>query len=110
MQKLLYIAGPYRAPTVNGIFHNIIEARKRMEWAWQNGWVPVCPHTNSAFSDGIVPDDIILEGYLHLLTKCEAILRMHGWQNSNGAMEESVLASNLGLKVLEDPFPPGGEL
>lgn len=103
-QKIIYIAGPYRAPTVNGIHNNIVRARKRMEWAWCNNYVPICPHTNSAFTDGLVPDTIILAGCLKLLSVCDVILLMRGWRNSTGALRERELAIHLGLEIIEDPL------
>ena len=102
---LLYIAGPYRAKTVNGVRRNIRKAEMVMEWAWVNGWIPVCPHLNSAFVDGLVPDEMILKRYLRLLTRCDAILMMKGWQDSEGAKDEYMLARNyIGIRVLDDPL------
>ncbi len=103
-RKIVYIAGPYRAPTVNGIHNNIAEARKRMEWAWLNGWIPLCPHTNSAFTDGLVSDVVILAGCLKLLSVCDAILLIRGWGNSVGTVRERNLAVQLGLEVIIDPL------
>jgi hypothetical protein len=103
-KKLIYIAGPYRAPTVNGIHNNIAEARKRMEWAWGAGYVPICPHTNSAFTDGLVSDTIILAGCLKLLSVCDVILLMRGWRNSEGAVRERELAIQFGLEIINDPL------
>jgi len=102
--EVLYIAGPYRASTIIGIHHNIQEARRRMEWAWVYGFVPICPHTNSAFTDGLVDDSVILKGYLHLVSKCDAILRIRGWEESKGAVAENELAMKLGLRVVVDPY------
>ena len=101
---ILYIAGPYRHTTIAGIHRNIHEARRRMEWAWLNGYVPVCPHTNSAFIDGLVDDTVILNGYLKLVARCDALLRIKGWQMSSGAFAEVELAFNMGLEILEDPL------
>lgn len=103
--KLLYIAGPYRSKTVNGIYNNISEARKRMEWAWLNNYTPICPHTNSAFTDGLVSDDILLAGCQKMLSVCDTILMMNGWEQSKGARDEYNLALELGLKIIPDPLP-----
>lgn len=103
-RKLLYIAGPYRAPTINGIHNNIAEARRRMEWAWLNGYVPLCPHTNSAFTDGLVSDTVLLAGCLKLLSVCDVVLLMHGWAKSKGALRERNLAIQLGKEIIGDPL------
>jgi len=102
--QLLYISGPYRAPTINGIYRNIEDARLRMEWAWVNGYIPICPHTNSSFIDGLVDDIVILESYLKVVTVCDAILMISGWGNSKGAMAEHRVAMDLGLEVVQDPY------
>lgn len=103
-KKIVYIAGPYRADTINGIYHNIHEARRRMEWVWKQGNVPICPHTNSAFIDGIVEDTVILSSYLRLLSVCNAILLIQGWEESSGATTEFKVAIELGLQTISDPF------
>lgn len=105
--KILYIAGPYRRKTINETCENIMEARRRMVWAWLSGWIPICPHTNSAFIDGIIPDRYILQGYKHLVTLCDAILLGswgEGWQNSPGSVEEYQVATEHGLTIIKDPF------
>ena len=103
-RRILYIAGPYKAHTTHWIYRNIMEARRRMEWAWLNGWIPICPHTNSAFTDGLVPEDAILKGYLKILGVCDAILMISGWDTSDGASKEWARANELGLEVVSDPF------
>lgn len=103
-RKLIYIAGPYRASTVNGIHNNIAEARKRAEWAWTNGWVPICPHTNSAFIDGLVADKIILSGCIKMMSVCDAILLIDGWVKSEGARMECQLAIEMKMEIVDDPF------
>jgi len=105
--RLLYIAGPYRANTLNGIHNNIAEARRRMEWAWLNGYAPICPHTNSAYTDGLVSDQIILDGYKEMVSRCDAILMGKwgkGWACSEGATEEYKVAIDTGLEVIWDPL------
>lgn len=105
--KLLYIAGPYRGETINEIYNNISEARRRMEWAWLHGWTPLCPHTNSAFTDGLVPDAIILAGYIEIVTRCDAILLGEwgrGWKASSGSVDEFIAAEQCRLEIIHDPL------
>lgn len=103
-KKVIYIAGPYRAKTINEVYNNIAEARRRAEWAWANGYIPICPHLNSAFMDGIVPDEIILNSYLQLLELCDVILMITGWEKSDGSRAELRRAQRLSLKVIADPI------
>jgi len=106
-RRILYIAGPYRADTINEIYDNIAEARKRMIWAWRNGWIPICPHTNSALIDGIIPDKSILQGYKEIVPLCDAILLGSwgiGWHKSVGSIEEYTVALNYDLLIMWDPL------
>lgn len=107
-RRRLYISGPYRADTVNGIHNNIAEARKRAEWGWANGYFPICPHLNSAFIDGLVPDKDILECYLQLVDLCHVILMVDGWKDSQGSIAELQRAKKSRLQVISDPLtkPP----
>ena len=103
-KQLLYIAGPHRAPTISEIYRNIENARLRMEWAWANMYIPICPHTNSGFIDGIIPDEDILEAYLSVVSVCDAILMINGWGNSKGSIAEHKVAMSLGLEMVQDPY------
>ena len=103
-RKILYIAGPYKAKTTHGVFRNIMEARRRMEWAWVNGYIPICPHTNSAFTDGLVDEEVILSGYCRLVAGCDAIMMIDGWEESNGSIEELIVAERNQLERIPDPF------
>ena len=103
-RKILYIAGPYRAATINKTYHNIHEARRRMEWAWVNGYIPICPHMNSAFIDGIVEDEVIFSGYCRLVAGCDVIMMIDGWEESNGSIEELIVAERNQLERIPDPF------
>jgi len=99
-RNILYICGPYRASTVHGMKRNIRLAEKAMEWAWVHGWTPLCPHTNSAFIDGLVPDRVILAGYCKLLLRCDAVLLLRGYEESEGAVAELSLAEERNITIL----------
>lgn len=98
-----YIAAPYRAPTINGIANNIAEARKLAEWAWLAGYAPICPHLNSSFIDGLVPDEVILPAYLKLVSLSDFIIYHWRWESSQGARDELALGVKLGKKFILDP-------
>ncbi len=105
-RPILYIAGPYRANTVDEIVVNILEARRRMRWAWLNGYIPICPHMNSALIDGLTSDEVIMDGYIKIVSRCDAIM-MIGWSiNSTGALAELKEAKIHGLMEVEDPYTP----
>lgn len=98
---LVYVAGPYRAATVDGIRENIEAARRVARRLWQAGFPTICPHMNTAFMDGAAPDEVWLQGGLVILERCDAIVLTPGWAISRGAVEEREYALARGLVVLE---------
>lgn len=84
----IYIAGAYRAPTPWQITENIHAARLLSLAVWKLGAVALCPHANTALFDGEADDAIWLEGDLELLRRCDAILMVPNWKQSQGASAE----------------------
>lgn len=96
--KIIYVAGAYRADTENGVFENIMRARKKARELWLEGWVVICPHMNTAFMDGGDPQRY-LDGSLELLERCDAIYMLKDYGLSHGAMCELVQAEKQGLEI-----------
>lgn len=99
MLKVIYIAGAYRAGTENGVFENIIHARREAQKLWHQGWAVICPHMNTAFMGGISPAPIFLEGDLEILRRCDAIYMLSNFRSSEGAHAELRQAKRDGLKI-----------
>lgn len=99
MVKLCYIAGPYRANTLNEIRRNIRAAERASEAAVRLGFYPVSPHACTAFFDA--PDRIRLwlEGGIEALKRCDAIMLCPGWRDSEGTMAELAEAKRRGMPV-----------
>jgi hypothetical protein len=97
-----YVAGPYRAPTTNGVYHNVHRARVVAERLWAKGYAVFCPHMNSAFLNGVCPDEHFLEGDLEWLRCAEMIVMLDGWRSSAGAVAEYALACKLGLEIVHE--------
>lgn len=106
IKGIIYIAGSYRASSINGVLENILRARNAAKYWWQEGWAVLCPHTNTAFMDGVVPDEIFLEGDLVLLRKCDGIALLDGWWKSAGARQEAIVAVEIGLALTEEKIDP----
>lgn len=98
----VYIAGSYRGPTVSAIRRNIERAREAAELAWTMGAKAFCPHLNTAFMDGIVPDAVFLRADLEWLAECHAVFAIHGWEQSAGARGEVDEARRLCIPVFTD--------
>ena len=92
MVKLCYIAGPYRAGTINAVRENIRAAERAAIAAVRLGFYPVSPHACTAFFDGLAPDKLWLEGGLELLRRCDAIMLCPGFRDSEGTMAEQAEA------------------
>jgi len=100
--KLVYIAGPFRAETLFEIEKNVMRAREYAAAVWKAGAVGVCPHSNTGFSfQGLVPDDAWLKGDLEILRRCDAIVMMPGWRESSGSRAEHELSKKLGIEILD---------
>lgn len=100
---LVYVAGPYRAPTVYGISCNIDRAKRAAAGLWALGVAALCPHANSGYLDGLAPDQVFLAGALEMMRRCDAVLLVPGWEDSVGTRAELAEAERLGIPVYRDP-------
>ena len=106
--KIAYIAGPYRSYkkdggfNVDGIFENILEARRVAKKYWHLGYACVTPHLNTMLMDDDHPDTHWLEGDLEILKRCDVIVMMKDYGYSKGAVAELDLAREIGLEVIFD--------
>ena len=94
---VVYVSGPYRARSVNGIAENIMRARTAALRLWKAGSAALCPHLNTAFMDGACPDETWLEGDIEMLQRCDAMLVLDGWADSAGTCAEIAAASTAGI-------------
>jgi len=97
--KLIYIAGPYRAKGEWQVVENIRRAEAIALEVWRLGAACICPHKNTAFFNGSLPDQVWLDGDLEIVRRCDAILCAPGWERSVGSLGEIALARQLGLPV-----------
>lgn len=102
--KVIYTAGPYRSPLgMYGVKKNIERASEAARRLWLAGWAVVCPHANSAFMDGYDTDYTFIVGDLEIMTRCDAVVMLPGWEKSEGARLERDTATALGIEVYEWP-------
>lgn len=99
--KVVYIAGPYRSPTEHGVYQNVQRARNLSLEVWAFGYVALCPHQNTAFFGGACPDETWLNGALEMLSRCDAVCLVPGWQGSSGTLAEIEFAKSKGIPVFD---------
>jgi hypothetical protein len=97
---LIYVAGPYRAPTAWQRERNIHRAREWGVALARAGAYPVIPHSNTAHFDGEADDALWLAGTLELMRRCDGVLLIEGWERSSGARAEADEAARLGIPVV----------
>ena len=86
--RVIYVAGRYRARTKFGILLNILKARRASTKLARMGWYVFCPHTNTAFLDGVRDDRFWLDCGLEFLRRCDAVFFTKNWVDSIGATKE----------------------
>lgn len=98
---LVYTAGPFSAPTREGVEANIRAAVDLAVEVAKLGALPVCPHSSTADPrfEHVQPYQFWLDGTLELLRRCDAVILTPDWQRSTGARAEVAEARRIGMPV-----------
>ena len=94
--KVVYLVGPFRGPSTWAVEQNIRRAEEIALEVWRAGGVALCPHLNTRYFQGELPDEVWLRGDLELLWRCDAVLVLPGWSESDGSWAEVCRALDLG--------------
>lgn len=97
--KVIYVAGKYRGPNAWAVEQNIRAAEEVAARVWALGMVALCPHANSRHMDGVASDAHFLAGTLELMRRCDAVVLVPNWRDSQGARAEVAEAERLGIPV-----------
>lgn len=97
--KVVYVAGKFRGPDAWAIETNIRAAETLSLEVWRLGAAALCPHTNTRFFQGAAPDSVWLDGDLEMLARCDALLTVDNWKDSQGARAEVEHAKTLNIPV-----------
>lgn len=105
---IVYTAGPYRPGHGRTVADNIAAARKVAIELWRMGHFALCPHLNTANfeDDAELPDEYYLDGDLKALARCDAVVMLPAWTESEGAKGEHDYALAAGIPVYYYPELP----
>ena len=97
--KLVYIAGPFRAPTNYRIKLNVRRAEAAGLEVCKLGAMAVIPHKVTEEFQGELPDEFWIAGTLAVLRRCDAVLAVGVWERSSGTRDEIAEANRLSIPV-----------
>lgn len=108
--KLGYVAGPFRDHNTgpNGRYNfwrqdqNCNEAARVAEalWGFPQASI-ICPHLNTRPFQGSQPDEVWLAGDLEQVRRCDYVVLVPGWRESEGTKVEVAKARAWGLRIFE---------
>jgi hypothetical protein len=83
---------------------NIRRAEEIALEIWKMGAVAVCPHTNTRFFQGEIPncDVVLTEGNLELLNRSDVCFMVPGWEESVGSIGEHEFCEERRIPVYHD--------
>jgi hypothetical protein len=87
---LVYVAGPFSAPTREGVEANIRRAVDLGVEVAKLGAYPVIPHANTSDPrfEHVQPYQFWIDATLAMLRPCDALITVEGWGLSSGARGE----------------------
>jgi len=96
---VIYIGGPYRGTCEWETNQNIRMAELAAAKYWEMGFTVICPHKNSSFMGGVVPDEEILAGDIEILRRCDRLVLLPGYLYSAGTMNERRFAQENNIPI-----------
>ena len=104
---LLYPAGKYSADTKKEVHQNIEAARKIAIEIWKLGHYCISPHLNSQhMEDDGIPWETFMSGDLSIISRCDGVVMIPGWEESRGASLEFSFATDKGIPIWMYPDLP----
>lgn len=96
--RLVFIAGKFFGANAWQIACNVHAAEAAALRVAELGGMPVCPHSLGRSVVGVLPETFWRAGCLELLGRCDGILLLPGWTQSQGASAESDYAEQHGIE------------
>lgn len=100
--KVIYIIGPFRGPSAWAVEQNVRRAEELALEVARRGMMPLCPHTNTRFFDGLLTAQFWLDGTMELARRCDAAICAQGWERSQGSLGEIKDFEARGVPVFHD--------
>lgn len=83
-----YIIGKYYSDKQYEVDEHIQLARSLAKHLWVNGYAVFCPHSNSAFMSGLIPESQFLEAGKTWLKDSDTVHILPNFNTSKGSIEE----------------------
>ena len=104
--KVIFISGPFRGDNPWEVEKNIRRAEELSFEVWKLAEkgakvAVICSHTNTRFFDKTMNDQVWIDGTQALLLKCDAMLLVPGWENSEGTLGEIEFCKERGIPYFE---------
>ena len=97
--KVVYVAGKYRDQHPYLIQEHIDKAKELAKKVWAAGHAAICPHLNSINFEGLNTEQHFIDGTLELMRRCDVVLLVPNWKDSEGTKGEIAEAHKLGIPV-----------
>ena len=98
--KLVYICGRFRGDNHWEIHQNVLKAEAVIPHLISQGYAPICMHKITENLQGLFPDETYLDICIKVLSACQAIYMLKGWQKSEGSKQEWEYATSHGIEVM----------
>lgn len=103
--RLIYIAGPYTAPTAAGRAANIQRAREvadRVNRLGAGRCLAMVPHFLGSGIEDSLSDEQWYPATMEVMRRCDAVVLTEKWEGSKGAGDERAEAERRGLPVFHE--------
>lgn len=107
---IIYLAGPIRPKGDQTIEGNLAVAKAAALELWGKGYAVICPHANTdlpyAEAEKLGSPEIWLNGDLEIIARCDAVIVMPNWEQSEGTKGEIVFAKERNIPITYYPELP----
>jgi hypothetical protein len=100
--KLVYVAGKFGDPSVFRRSANTLQALGWSGAIIRAGMGALCPHAALGPLHGEFPEKRAMAVCLEMLSRCDAVFLLPGWEDSRGSRKEVLFASKKGTPVFTD--------